>query len=117
MVNRPGHFAFHRIFAPRMKRFSSLLLVLIAFVFVAKTTVTAFYPGKFVTKATVVSDWAESEGAEETEEGDESGDDNSLSAPEPAILLVFHAVEAAPTSHVLPLLTASVDIISPPPQA
>lgn len=98
-----------------MKRIPSLFLVLIAFVFVTKTTVTAFFPGLPV-KVAAVSDVAETEESQEAEE-DESGVDNSISSPEPFAPIIFHAREAAATFRVFQLLTTSFEILSPPPQA
>lgn len=110
-----GGFCVLYYICPFMKRIPTLLLLLIAFVFVTKTTVTAFFPNLTI-KVAAVSDVAETEESQEAEE-DESGVDNSISSPEPIAPIIFHAREAAATVHVFRLLTTSFEILSPPPQA
>jgi len=99
-----------------MKRYSSILLVLVAFAFCAKTAYNAFGIANFTVKMVVASDLTESEESEESAE-DEAGEDTSIAGVEPMLLVDVQAPQAASTVHDFPLLTFPHEILSPPPQA
>ncbi len=99
-----------------MKRYSSILLVLVAFAFCAKTAYNAFGWGSLSGKAVAVTDLTESEESEESAE-DETGEDSTIAAVEPMRLVVILAPQASSSDPVFTLLNSTNEILSPPPQA
>lgn len=99
-----------------MKRYSSLLLVLVALAFCAKMACNALGLSSLSAKTAVVTDLTESEESEESGE-DEASEDNSLAGVEPLVLTVAQPPQNPFTVQVFSLLTLPHEIFSPPPQA